>query len=568
MATYKKAMPKQRAAYFRKHKKKKQRAAFVKAQQAKLAKLKRAAACRIVRPTTTTRPGPTTTKPTTTVAAPVADLVVTGSVAAAGQELRWTFVVTNSGPGSAPAARLTVVPAPGVTLVSVPASCSGSAPLVCELGVLESGGRRELVITARPPAAIGPVSLTGTATSAVADPIASNSSAAPSTVVQPADVGISLTVSRAQQVVGRTVTYTLTLANAGPAPATELTATVPLPAGLDLVSAGGPTIGCAGTTTVTCKRGVLASGESTVATLVARVTAGGSLAVTASATTPTTPDPNAANDAASATTVGITPVLPPASSGPSCAPSLARGPIVSVGHPSTFTEGATDYSIFIPPTGTVKTLMLFVDFADAPASETTQALFDRLGPPAASWFADESGGRMALQVDAGSGWVRMPHSSTSYGMAGGAYNEQYVRDAIAAADPAVNYAPYSLVYIVASAGAAVASAQSPYAFGGGGLVTNEGPLHHVTFVGPVFRDAHVIEHETLHHLGLPDLYDFDALGDSARHVGGWDLMSMPVGALLAWHEWKLGGSTRRPSAASPHRDSSKRRSLPSRCQAA
>jgi hypothetical protein len=50
----------------------------------------------------------------------------------------------------------------------------------------------------------------------------------------------------------------------------------------------------------------------------------------------------------------------------------------------------------------------------------------------------------------------------------------------------------------------------------------------------------VLEHETLHHFGLPDLYDFSPIGDSQRHVGGWDLMSGPVGALLAWHEWKLG----------------------------
>src|SRR4051812_41393335 len=42
VAAYRKAMPKQRAAYFRKHTKTRQRAAFVKAQQAKLGKLKRA----------------------------------------------------------------------------------------------------------------------------------------------------------------------------------------------------------------------------------------------------------------------------------------------------------------------------------------------------------------------------------------------------------------------------------------------------------------------------------------------------------------------------------------------
>jgi hypothetical protein len=104
----------------------------------------------------------------------------------------------------------------------------------------------------------------------------------------------------------------------------------------------------------------------------------------------------------------------------------------------------------------------------------------------------------------------------------------------------VDYAPYELVYILPSAGAAIDRGQSPYAFGSGGLVTAERTLRHVTYVGPSYRAPWVLEHETLHHFGLPDLYDFDPTGGSARHVGGWDIMSKPVAALFAWHEWKLG----------------------------
>src|SRR5262249_7939306 len=54
LASYRAVMGKQGAVYFRTHKNPKQRAAFVRAQQAHLAALTRAASCRVVTPTTTT----------------------------------------------------------------------------------------------------------------------------------------------------------------------------------------------------------------------------------------------------------------------------------------------------------------------------------------------------------------------------------------------------------------------------------------------------------------------------------------------------------------------------------
>jgi hypothetical protein len=53
----------------------------------------------------------------------------------------------------------------------------------------------------------------------------------------------------------------------------------------------------------------------------------------------------------------------------------------------------------------------------------------------------------------------------------------------------------------------------------------------------------VLNHETLHTMGLPDLYPLDNSGLPATYwVGGWDLMGLITGTspdLFAWHKWKL-----------------------------
>jgi hypothetical protein len=52
----------------------------------------------------------------------------------------------------------------------------------------------------------------------------------------------------------------------------------------------------------------------------------------------------------------------------------------------------------------------------------------------------------------------------------------------------------------------------------------------------------VINHETGHAMGLPDLYSFGS-GDAHGYVGGWDMMGLISGPdpdRFGWHKWKQG----------------------------
>jgi uncharacterized repeat protein (TIGR01451 family) len=119
-----------------------------------------------------------------------------------------------------------------------------------------------------------------------------------------ANLAVTKTASTTTFTPGQQVTYTITVTNFGPEPATAITVTDVLPAGASFVSVAGAT--CAGTTTVTCTIPALAANASTVITLV--VTANGSapIANTASATAAAPADATPANNAA---TVTINPAI-------------------------------------------------------------------------------------------------------------------------------------------------------------------------------------------------------------------------------------------------------------------
>jgi uncharacterized repeat protein (TIGR01451 family) len=118
-----------------------------------------------------------------------------------------------------------------------------------------------------------------------------------------ADLSVSLAGSPDPVIVGRPLTYTLGVANAGPADATGVLATENLPAGVSFVSATPTTGTCAKASgAVKCSFGALASGASATATIV--VTPTQPVALGASATvTGDQPDANSANNLASVTTM-------------------------------------------------------------------------------------------------------------------------------------------------------------------------------------------------------------------------------------------------------------------------
>jgi M6 family metalloprotease-like protein len=226
----------------------------------------------------------------------------------------------------------------------------------------------------------------------------------------------------------------------------------------------------------------------------------------------------------------------------------------SIGRKADLTEGPTDYARFVRPAGTVRGVMLFVDFADAPADEAPADLYQALVPPAAAYFASASFGRMSFKVRPLLIWLRMPRRSTAYGFEDGLTLKEhlaYYRDAIRLADPRISFRGAREVYIVSSRGAALRVSPALVAGAGSGLRADGTAIGFGATFGndirtedesPYLRAPWILEHETGHTFGLPDLYRIPSSGDFHVDVGAWD----PMGNLfrgtsyMAWHRRKLG----------------------------
>jgi M6 family metalloprotease-like protein len=213
--------------------------------------------------------------------------------------------------------------------------------------------------------------------------------------------------------------------------------------------------------------------------------------------------------------------------------------------------GAIDFHQYKRPVGTLKALMLFVDFPDAPAQGSTTAARDLFLPEAQNWFQTASYGKFTLSVTTDPRWFRMPHASTSYPYDRGLSaedHERYIGDAVGAADSQVNFAGYDLYYFVANREATAISFSPAFVFGPGSTIHADGAT--IGFGATFGLDAwdwgfKVLNHETGHDFGLPDLYAFQG-SDDHRYVGGWDLMGLISGHspdYLAWEKGQFGWLT-------------------------
>lgn len=236
------------------------------------------------------------------------------------------------------------------------------------------------------------------------------------------------------------------------------------------------------------------------------------------------------------------------SPGAACAPP----PVVTQ---SDKNSGAIDYAAHprIRPLGSLKAVMLFVDFPDAPAKESAAALYNALVLPAQSWFSGASYGRMSLSVTSLNSWLRLPRASTTYFSAAHPSFElqrELMQDAVNAADPTVDFAGYQLLYVVASwpSGIDYSPGFTPVSSAFGVSADGNSFLNGAVLGGDI-RDAYpdaaaaTLTHETVHTFGLPDLWHFgNAFPSSMDFVGGWSLMSSKVNfpGLLAWERLQLG----------------------------
>ncbi|MFJ2581447.1 M6 family metalloprotease domain-containing protein [Kitasatospora aureofaciens] len=219
----------------------------------------------------------------------------------------------------------------------------------------------------------------------------------------------------------------------------------------------------------------------------------------------------------------------------------------------------TDATQFQQPLGTKHVLMLFVDFPDAPATGDLADYYGQLAP-AADWMRQDSYRRTRLDITPLNRWLHLPQDSGSYGFQRGISFEQheaYVRQAVEAAGPDVDFSRYDLLYIVPTRSASAITFSPTYLYdpAAPGIVAGGTRIKWaVTFGQDMYHwGPKVADHETSHTFGLPDLYAFDGT-DPHRYVGGWDLMGLisgPAPQHLGWERWKFGWIDDRQVACLP-----------------
>lgn len=206
-----------------------------------------------------------------------------------GENVTFSFAVTNRGPSTATNLRVSDALPAGVTYVSASPGCSEAGGTVtCTRNELAPGASHTFEVTGRVASSVdGGVRNTATATSDVADPDPSNST---STIFVPIQgrADLSMRKSASTQTLppgGGQLTYTLLVRNNGPSDATGVRVTDAPSGGLTLVSAE-PSQGACSivNNAMSCSLGRLAAGGTAQVLVTAQATGSGELANTATVT--------------------------------------------------------------------------------------------------------------------------------------------------------------------------------------------------------------------------------------------------------------------------------------------
>jgi M6 family metalloprotease-like protein len=209
--------------------------------------------------------------------------------------------------------------------------------------------------------------------------------------------------------------------------------------------------------------------------------------------------------------------------------------------------GFTSPKLYTTSVGTLKGSMVFVDFDDKPANDTTENLYNFFMPSASDWYSTSSYGRLKIEMQADkSKFYRMPRLSTKYKWdRNGTDQDKYIRDLVSIMGNTSNFTNSDVLYIVPTRAAEHISfsptRMQPVVLKDGTTMRTA-----VTFG----QDIHLkygfktLNHETGHTMGLPDLYPSDETKLArGAWVGGYDIMGLINGTspdYFAMHKWKLG----------------------------
>ncbi|MBJ7472396.1 MAG: DUF11 domain-containing protein, partial [Solirubrobacteraceae bacterium] len=200
-----------------------------------------------------------------------------------GETITWTVTATNDGPSAATGATISDTVPAGITGVSasggsgVTCTVVGQAVSCAVAGSWASGSTRTVTLsgTVARSSAGSPLNNSASVAGNEFDPDpADNLSTATTNVNAAADLRVVKTADRSAAAVGDTITWTVTATNDGPSAAAGVTITDDLPAGVTLLTATANQGTCTPVgVQVVCTVGPMASGQTVVATLTARVEA-------------------------------------------------------------------------------------------------------------------------------------------------------------------------------------------------------------------------------------------------------------------------------------------------------
>ncbi|GAA2979621.1 DUF11 domain-containing protein [Actinokineospora diospyrosa] len=219
-----------------------------------------------------------------------------------GQQVSWTFTVTNRGPSTSRGVVVSDELPAGVSPRPSPGCTITGQRFSCPVGDVALGATTVVTVNGVLAANFSEASLrnTGTVTSGTADPDASDNTATATSTPNPqADVAVAV-VQPTNAVAGQSATWTIRVSDAGPSDAVGTSATVAVPAYLYNAQVTWPAGVCTVSGAVaTCPLGVIAAGQTTEITLTGTIDAAyaGPLTVGAEAVAQTA-DPSLSNNSA------------------------------------------------------------------------------------------------------------------------------------------------------------------------------------------------------------------------------------------------------------------------------
>ncbi|MBV8954549.1 MAG: DUF11 domain-containing protein, partial [Solirubrobacterales bacterium] len=214
---------------------------------------------------------------------PEADLSLSKTVSnpspATDAEVNYTLTARNAGPNDASNVKITDSLPAGLEFIDASPGCdNASGAITCTIATLASGDTSSVTIRARTTAAVAGASLGNLASVSAAerDPSPANNDASATINVQPlVDLDLLKAASNPTPTSGGAVSYTLTLVNKGPSPATGAKIADALPSGLSFRSAVASQGSCgASGQTVICGLGTLNAGATAIVVVTAEVAAG------------------------------------------------------------------------------------------------------------------------------------------------------------------------------------------------------------------------------------------------------------------------------------------------------